>query len=328
MLDLVVPLSDVDYYERLVESGADEFYVGFLPMAWLEKYGISKPINRREYMFGNSNICSYAAMEILAQYVKYYGKKIKIALNSHFYEGEQYEYIMDYIEKLSNLGFDEFIIADPCLLHLLKKYNINCKIHLSGEMETLNHYTIEFFHKNNIKRIVFPRKISLEDMSCCIANETNVYEYEAFVLNALCSYSGGFCNSIHCDEMPATCGILKTIKMFNENDNEYSVDVERANRKIVNDALKKMIINDSKVQRTHVFGASGCGICSIKSLEEIGITHLKIVGRGYSIDKLVHDVKTLKEIIKLSYGTSQLTFQTLVQNKYLYNKCSKCYYHI
>lgn len=32
-------------------------------------------------------------------------------------------------------------------------------------------------------------------------------EYEAFILNELCHFSGAFCNSLHCDELTHLCRV-------------------------------------------------------------------------------------------------------------------------
>ena len=36
-------------------------------------------------------------------------------------------------------------------------------------------------------------------------------EYEAFILNELCYYCGGFCNAFHCDELLRICRLPKLL---------------------------------------------------------------------------------------------------------------------
>lgn len=327
MINLVVPLSNVNYYEALIKNGASEFYAGFMPLEWLEKYNTVNSLNRREYMFSSSNICSINSMYTLSKYMNHYGVKVKIAINSHFFSNHQYDFILNYIQKLMNLGFDEFIIADLCLLLLIRHNNLKCKVHLSGEIETLNHYAIDFLSQFNIKRIVFPRKINLNDMENCIKNnDSSIKEYEAFILNSLCRYSGGFCNSIHCDDMPAVCSIPRFIQKYRDNSNSFKDLKEALNQRLKSELLKKSFYYQSKLDRKHMFGATGCGVCRIKHLQNLGITHLKIVGRGYNIEKLIYEVKTVSDIVKRSYETSDAEFAEIIKEKYLNNRCMKCYY--
>lgn len=326
---LVVPLSDYRNYERLINVGADDFYAGFVPFEWINKYGTVNPMNRREYMLTSSQICSMDAILILSKYVKYYGIKVKIVINSHYYLEDQYPIVLDIIEKLVNLGFEEFVIADLFLINLIKKNKIVCKIHVSGEMETLNHYMINYLHSYNITRIVFPRKITIDDMQKCIAyNHSNIKEYEAFILNSLCRYSGGYCNSIHCDNLPATCAIPREAQPYTSEDNTYIEITKKINAQLLKNSMQNMIYHSSKVEKKHILGRTGCGICRIKKLGEIGITHLKIVGRGYDIDKLSYDVKCMSEIIKLSYELSEEEFISHVKSQYINHNCLKCYYPV
>lgn len=326
-MKLVVPLSNVEQFEMLKQHGADEFYVGFMPYEWLEKYRTVQSLNRREYMFTGSNICTFDSMITLSKMASYYQTKVKITLNSHFYVDEQYDFILSYIEKLMTVGFDEFIIADLWLAVLLKEKGIPCKIHFSGEIETLNHDAIDLYGNYQIRRVVFPRKISLEDMRACIANnKLNGIEYEAFVLNSLCRYSGGFCNSIHCDNMPAVCGIPHSVHRYSEDDPEFQNVADRINKKMASDRIKNEIIHTGSIKRKHKFGSSGCGVCKIKALQNIGVTHLKIVGRGYGTSKLVSDVKMLSEIMRLLPEKSEEDFAACVRDTYIHNQCTKCYY--
>jgi collagenase-like PrtC family protease len=239
---------------------------------------------------------------------------------------EQYDYILSLIEKLIDYGFDEFIIADLWLVILIRKKRLNCKIHLSGECEILNHYSINFYGQYDIKRIVFPRKISIDDMRGCIKNNnTSIKEFEAFMLNGLCKYSGGFCNSIHCDNMPGLCSVPNKIQMYNPNIDEEPFLLSMS-QNMKREAYKKAIRHHADLKWRYKFAESGCGICSIKRLNDIGITHLKIVGRGSKIEKLINDIDNLKYLVNISEQMSELEFVTFVKKNYAISGCEKCYY--
>ena len=47
-----------------------------------------------------------------------------------------------------------------------------------------------------------------------------------------------------------------------------------------------------------ILGESGCGLCALYDLGQAGITHLKIVGRGNHPDRMVEDIRAMKDVYK------------------------------
>ena len=64
---------------------------------------------------------------------------------------------------------------------------------------------LKTFEKRNLKRLIFHRKNSIEDMGSIISKAGQTTEFEAFALNEMCQFTGAFCNSLHCDEMCHLC---------------------------------------------------------------------------------------------------------------------------
>ena len=110
----------IDEYERFVQAGADEFFCGYVPFSWAEKYGTVMPLNRREVLCCNVQLGAYSELEILSRMVKKYKKPVHLTFNSLYYLPEQYPEIGDIIEKCMGIGFRSYIIADPALLVYLK----------------------------------------------------------------------------------------------------------------------------------------------------------------------------------------------------------------
>ena len=219
-MKIVAGLGSIDEYETFVKAGADEFFCGYVPFSWAEKYGVIHPLNRREVLFYNVQIGSMSELQILKKMVDYYGKPVKLTFNSLYYTGEQYPVIAEIITQCMAAGFENFIIADPALMLYFRQQKINCGIHLSGETAEVNRGMLEQMLPFGIRRVIFHRKNSLEDMQSCIkfVNDKKINykcnmkenieekymfpdEYEAFILNELCHFSGAFCNSLHCDEL-------------------------------------------------------------------------------------------------------------------------------
>lgn len=291
-MKLTVGLGSVCDYPDYVKAGADEVFFGYVPMDWQIKYGQGMPLNRREVKYYNVQIGSESEMLILSDMVAKYGVKAVITLNSLGYRENQYGYILDYIMRCKNMGFDTFIIADFYLLKFLKKQGITSliKVIISGEMAEVNSIFVDEVKKYDAKRIIFHRGNTIPQMQSIINNHSEL-EYEAFILNEKCHFHGAFCNSLHCDEMPPICRIPYVLEGYepqNKIENEF-------------------------------FGDSGCGICKLKDLEGAGIDFLKVVGRGNHSEDMVRDIKKLKYFL-LKLKDEQYT-------EIFLDKCNKnCYY--
>ena len=218
-------LGSIDDYPRYVRAGADELFCGYVPFSWSEKYGTVLPLNRREVLNYNVQIGSFSELEILANMVQKYQKPVHLTFNSLYYRPEQYEEIAQLIQQCRSIGFDSYILADPALLVYLRKEKINCEVHLSGDLGTVNSAMTEVFAKEYPKRIIFQRKNTISEMRAVIRHITAQKEaarkewtypteFEAFALNGLCQFSGAFCNSLHCDEMGYLCRVPYLLLVF------------------------------------------------------------------------------------------------------------------
>lgn len=56
---------------------------------------------------------------------------------------------------------------------------------------------------------------------------------------------------------------------------------------------------ENEIEDSYVLGSTVCGLCSLKRLKKAGVTHLKIVGRGNSIENMKRDVKSLKIAVSM-----------------------------
>ena len=132
-MKIVAGLGSIDEYIPYVKAGADEFFCGYVPYSWTEKYGTLLPLNRREVLCSNVQLGAFSELEILASMVKKYEKPVHLTFNSLYYIPEQYLEIANIILQCMSIGFQSFIIADPALLLYLRQQRIDCDIHLSGE---------------------------------------------------------------------------------------------------------------------------------------------------------------------------------------------------
>ena len=389
-MKIVAGLGSIEEYEPFVKAGADEFFCGYVPFSWAEKYGVIHPLNRREVLFYNVQIGSMSELQILKKMVDYYGKPVKLTFNSLYYTGEQYPVIAEIITQCMAAGFENFIIADPALMLYLRQQKINCGIHLSGETAEVNMGMLEQMLPFGIRRVIFHRKNSLEDMHNCIAfvdgrrnkfrteasklkflnkevchSDAGIYgrkeadfpdEYEAFILNELCHFSGAFCNSLHCDELTHLCRVpyeLGDAVEIRENSNnikqmrESIFSEEKAESQFLRknvetvetqDSYDKMnCLTDAAItsnqqnlydEEGYLTGSTGCGLCALYRMKQTGITHLKLVGRGNYTDFMEKDIRQLRKALDiLEKCESEAQYQKEMKASLFPDGCSQnCYY--
>ena len=310
-------LGSIDDYPRYVRAGADELFCGYVPFSWSEKYGTVLPLNRREVLNYNVQIGSFSELEILANMVQKYQKPVHLAFNSLYYRPEQYEEIAQIIQQCRSIGFDSYILADPALLVYLRKEKINCEVHLSGDLGTVNSAMTEVFAKEYPKRIIFQRKNTISEMRAVIRHITAQKEaarkewtypteFEAFALNELCQFSGAFCNSLHCDEMGYLCRVPYWKKPVSLS--ESKLEKQEKNRPGENISISEWdsaseLMNPVS-EDGYLCGATGCGLCTLKQLSDAGITHLKLVGRGNYTDFMERDIRNLRRTLEILEDSS------------------------
>lgn len=324
-MKIVAGLGSIDEYETFVKAGADEFFFGYVPFSWAERYGVIHPLNRREVLFYNVQIGSMSELQILKKMVDYYGKPVELTFNSIYYTGEQYPVIAEIITQCMAAGFENFIIADPALMLYLRQQKINCGIHLSGETAEVNRGMLEQMLPFGIRRVIFHRKNSLEDMQSCIKEADFPHEYEAFILNELCHFSGAFCNSLHCDELTHLCRV--------------PYELGNLHKKEETDAAQKDVAETDRIQGKegkglpldedgYLTGSTGCGLCALYRMKQVGITHLKLVGRGNYTDFMEKDIRQLRKALDiLENSDSEAQYQKKMKASLFPDGCSQnCYY--
>ena len=331
-MKLTVGLGSVDEYIRFSEAGADEFFCGYVPYSWTQKYDTMMPLNRREVLCSNVQLGAFSELEILSSMIRDYQRPVHLTFNSLFYLPEQYPEIAKIMKACMCLGFQSYIIADPALILYLREHNIDCEIHLSGETGEVNSRMVDFFQQFSLKRVIFHRKSSFDDMKAVINAEKSYgglraeTEFEAFILNEMCQFTGAFCNSLHCDELGHLCRIPYWLKPLKESCTGSSF---RQLRPSVPAASSQTDVpNDSDLPEGYLCGATGCGLCALYRLREIGITHLKLVGRGNYTDFMEQDIRMLRQALAiLETSTSEKDFQQNMRKQLFPQGCSShCYY--
>ncbi len=86
---------------------------------------------------------------------------------------------------------DAFIVSDPGVMEFVNRYVDKPSIHLSTQTSTVNSYTVDFWQRMGVSRVVLARELSLKEIKTIRKNISPEMEIECFVHGAMCvSYSG------------------------------------------------------------------------------------------------------------------------------------------
>ncbi len=148
-------------------------------------------------------------------------------------------------------------------------------------------------------------------------------EFEAFVLNEMCQFTGAFCNSLHCDEMGYLCRVPYWLGTVQDS------DVVPEKLQILQERSWEQEPDPSAYDDTgYLCGETGCGLCALYRMRQAGITHLKLVGRGNYVDHMEKDIRNLRTALDiLEMAENEEKFQCTIKRTMFLNGCSgKCYY--
>ncbi|MDO4467684.1 MAG: U32 family peptidase [Bacillota bacterium] len=294
-MKITVGMGSIDEYISFVEAGADEVFIGYVP-SYMKEFSA---LNRREVYFSNVQIGARSELQILSRMVDKYRIPVSITMNSLSYPESMYPYIKRMIDECLEDGFDTFIVADIHLLEYLKKERIleRIRVHISGEIGELNSYTLKYLSSFSPSRIIFHRKVSLENM---VKLSTMNLEYEAFVLNENCHFHGGYCQSLHCDSLSHMCHL------------PYRMEKEVETQFVEYEGL----------------GSSGCGLCALWQLEQIGIQYGKLVSRGNFVENTIEDIMSLKRALAIVKEclSEQEYVERMKKELFSYGCSGQCYF--
>lgn len=301
IIKILAPVDKVEEVSQLIESGADELYCGLISSDWLQKYTIAA-INRRP-----SLACNFKFFEELKDAIEIahsYDVPVALTINEHYYTEDTYSLLLNFIEKAINVGVDSFIISDLALLLRLRDLSTGVKIHVSTGGVVLNSEAIKFYQELGASRVQLPRFLTIEEIRE-IHREISNIETGVFILNSKCANIDGFCTFLH---FPSSDPAYNNACML-----PYEVYVESTE-----DDEKRIIagVRQQVWQRFHIDDRP-CGACALYEFNEIGLTYVKIVGRGYPVTKKVTDVKFIRTMLNfLGKSPSKNEFRNTAKNLY------------
>ena len=294
---------------QLVDDGADEFFAGFLPPAWSERYGWELNPNRR-CMGPAWQYTDFDQLRDVTTAIHALGKSIFLTFNTHQYAQEQYVLLREIMSRADELAPDAYIIADPALLLLLPRWGLERPVHLSTGAACFNSETVRYYcSKADVRRAVIPRKLSLPEMAALIHRlDDTAVEFEVMIIGGRCYFNDEFCMTRHCRNDRNFCSYFQGRPTSTQK--RFPPDWKRVLDKVKDD-LQAQCVEDSPLNQFLKAVAPGpiperprdaasyeqqdggslagwlaemlvhdCGLCAIPRLRDIGVTSLKVIARG------------------------------------------------
>jgi U32 family peptidase len=274
---ILSPVDNLAEAGRLVDAGADELYGGYVSPAWRKKYSMLGSANQR--YFPSAQIKDRRELRGIIRAAHAGGAKFYLTLNAPYYTAGQYDDLITEVKDMYGLGVDAFIVSDIGLILRLGDALPGVPVHLSTLQGVFNSKAAAFFAGLGVKRMVFPRELTVSEMAGVVKNNPGV-EFDSFIMVGKCPNVEGFCTFTHNNpELIWPC------------EEPY----ERTAQGPAADSIMEAQAGWSKVNRR-----AACGLCALPGLVEAGITALKLVGRGGPSSMKLKVIKAVKDALALS----------------------------
>jgi hypothetical protein len=356
-MKIVVGLSNAvteEEIEAYSESGADEFFLGYIPYEWQAQYGW-EICNRRSSP--DENYDSPQDLKNVVDIIHKNNKKALLCFNAHEYNLKQVNLILRILKSIDSIPFDAFIISNLALMLQLRKEGIEKTINISIGGGCYDISTILFYKENisNIGRIILPRWLTIQEIEN-IAKDSKKYDIklEAFGAAGPCVFNDEYCFTWHSAVSGPFCGsklyrhknvtpVLAGKNWKSEIQTDILGEYLQKKNKLTNvliqdkknrlkiteeeiekfDDNKEVLMNEFLLKRNII----RCGLCAFQKFQEYGIEAIKIPIRGSNIAIYgKHNlIKLSKNVIENNNASPEFC-QKLLSSP-LFCLGSNCYYN-
>lgn len=285
-LELLMPAWDMEKLKFAYAYWADACYVG-APMFSLR---------------ARTNAFTMDTLADAVEYAHERGKKIYFTANIYAHNVKIKPFMAQF-KKMVEMWPDAFIMADPGLIHIVRKEFPDVEVHLSVQANNTNWAQAQFWSELGIKRIILSREISLREMKEIHEKVPNM-ELEAFVHGAICmAYSGRCLISNYLsnrDPNQGTCShsCRWEYKVFKDERSEYELEEvtgrpdeyeELTGNFYLEEKERPGDIMDIDEDEYGTYLMNSRDLCAIDYMQELtdsGIISFKVEGRNKTVNYL------------------------------------------
>ncbi len=184
-----------NYIKSLVDSWAGEFFTGYNPPYWSDKFGFEVSPNGR--FAEHEQITNFETLKETVEEVHKYDIEIFANLNAWYYTDETFPIIKKMVDEFIEIWMDWIICGNISILEYLKEINYKWKINISTILAAYNNETIKFYLDNyKINKVILSREVTLKEIEK-IAKEFPEIKFEVFGEGDFCRYNNGLCFAEH-----------------------------------------------------------------------------------------------------------------------------------
>ena len=183
------------YIQSLVEGGATEFFTGYNPPYWSDKFGFEVSPNGR--FAEHEQITELETLKAIVSEVHKYNLEVFINLNAWYYTDETFPLIQQMVEEFESIWVDGIICWNISILEYLKNIDYSWKINISTIMAVYNTEAIQFMLDNyDVNKVILSREITLKEIEKIVTHFPKVL-FEVFGEGDFCRYNNGLCFAEH-----------------------------------------------------------------------------------------------------------------------------------
>lgn len=305
-----------------------EFFCGYMPQWWVEKYNnsvtfellgnLSTPINNRNGL--RANVLDFSELKKIVELSNACKTRLFLVLNAKYYPEYVYDDLKKYVEEVIAAGIREMIICDLGILTFMQNNYPEIKVTISCLNQVTNTFAVDFYSNfKNVSRIVFPRHVSVSEIETIASKHKNL-EFEFFVFSNKCLYDDGFCRGVH--EFTPICKDIfysNYYDSFGEILSDHRIDEYKEQEAKYREWTRNEVLSSQKGYCTRNFACSACSLIELCKVDNI--VSVKISIRGHEIGERKRqvemarmvigaarkgDIDTLKQTVCMLYGKPSL----------------------
>lgn len=276
--ELLAPAGDWEKLTYALAYGADAIYMGG------QAFGLRA-------FAGNF---SFEEMEKAVSWTHRLGKKIYVTVNIFAHEAD-FEDLPAYLKQLEGLGVDGAIVSDPGIIALAQEVAPRLPLHLSTQANNTNSYSVRFWLKQGIERVVLARELTLDELREVRAKVDG--GLEIFIHGAMCmSYSG-------------RCLLSNYLTGRDANRGECTQPCRWGYALVEEKRPGEIFPIEEDERGTYVFNSHDlCLLPHLPLLKPINIDSFKIEGRMKSVQYVASTVKVYREAIDTLWDEGEDAF--------------------
>lgn len=260
--ELLAPAGNLEKLKVAIKYGADAVFVG------------GKEFSLRS----SASNFSLEDIKEAVTFAKKYNAAIHVTCNIILHQ-DNLDGIEQYLKTLDEIGVQAIIVADPYIMSIAKKLNLNLEVHVSTQLSTLNSKAIKFYQNLGMDRVVLGREVCYQDLKT-ILDKTDI-DIEYFIHGAMCIHYSGRC---------------MLSNYFSRRDANRG-GCSQSCRWYYDLFIKDKQVNDNGVIPFSMSSKDMALINHIPELIELGVNSFKIEGRMKSLHYIATIVSTYRKLI-------------------------------